>query len=151
MLKNIYYPLKLQYNTFEIQTRKKGGQYMEFGEILRALREERRLSQSELAKVLNVSNVAISHYERGAREPNNEMLKKVSQYFNVSIDYLLGKNVPKWATDEDLIIFDEALKRNGVAMTYNGVELSEEDKIKLDAMIKAMLWERIKDNKKGGF
>ena len=124
---------------------------MEFGEILRALREERRLSQSELAKVLNVSNVAISHYERDAREPNNEMLKKVSQYFNVSIDYLLGKNVPKWATDEDLIIFDEALKRNGVAMTYNGVELSEEDKIKLDAMIKAMLWERIKDNKKGGF
>ena len=151
MLKNIYYPLKLQYNTIEIQTRKKGGLYMEFGEILRALREERRLSQSELAKVLNVSNVAISHYERGAREPNNEMLKKVSQYFNVSIDYLLGKNVPKWATDEDLIIFDEALKRNGVAMTYNGVELSEEDKIKLDAMIKAMLWERIKDNKKGGF
>ena len=124
---------------------------MEFGEILRALREERRLSQSELAKVLNVSNVAISHYERGAMEPNNEMLKKVSQYFNVSIDYLLGKNVPKWATDEDLIIFDEALKRNGVAMTYNGVELSEEDKIKLDAMIKAMLWERIKDNKKRGF
>lgn len=120
---------------------------MKFGEILRALREEKRLSQSELAKVLNVSNVAISHYERGAREPNNEMLKMVSQYFNVSIDYLLGKNVPKWATEEDEIIFDEALKRNDVAMTYNGVELSEEDKIKLDAMIKAMLWERIKDSK----
>ena len=120
---------------------------MKFGEILRSLREEKRLSQSELAKVLNVSNVAISHYERGAREPNNEMLKMVSQYFNVSIDYLLGKNVPKWATEEDAIIFDEALKRNDVAMTYNGVELSKEDKIKLDAMIKAMLWERIKGSK----
>lgn len=120
---------------------------MKFGKILRSLREEKRLSQSELAKVLNVSNVAISHYERGAREPNNEMLKMVSKCFNVSIDYLLNNSVPKPSAEKVIIIFDEALKRNDVAMTYNGVELSEEDKIKLDAMIKAMLWERIKDSK----
>lgn len=46
-----------------------------------------------------------------------------------------------------LLFFDEALKRNSVVMSYNGIELSEEDKMQLDGMIRAMLWERIKKGK----
>ena len=50
-------------------------------------------------------------------------------------------------TDEDVIKFDKALKRNDVVMSYDGVELTDEEKLQLDGMIRGMLWQRIKDSK----
>ena len=84
------------------------------------------------------------------QSPSSERLQKVAEYFDVSTDYLLGRSdIPKWATNEDVIVFDQALKRNSVIMSYNGIELSEEDKLQLEGMIKAMLWEKIQQNKGG--
>ena len=47
------------------------------------------MSQQELADVLNITREALSHYETGGREPNLRMLMKMSEYFGVSIDYLV--------------------------------------------------------------
>ena len=61
------------------------------GARIKLLREEMGLKQEELAKKLSVSPSAIGMYERGLREPNNELTLRIANFFNVSIDYLLGK------------------------------------------------------------
>lgn len=65
---------------------------MSFSEKLKLLRKEKGLSQIELAKKLNISRQSISNYENGLRFPNDEkLIVKISDFFNVSIDYLFGK------------------------------------------------------------
>lgn len=63
----------------------------DFAVILRKLRNEYGYTQDELAKKLNVSKSRINMYERGEREPNFEMLEKIADFFNVDMNYLLGK------------------------------------------------------------
>lgn len=57
---------------------------------LKQIRKERNLNQLKVAMDLNISREALSHYETGKREPSIDMLKKLSKYFNVSIDYLIN-------------------------------------------------------------
>lgn len=59
-------------------------------ENLKILRKEKGLTQEDMAKVLNVSRVTYSRYERGIYETDNNTLIKLSKFFNVSVDYLLG-------------------------------------------------------------
>lgn len=63
---------------------------MLFGGILSELREEHGLKQTDLAKILHISNSSISAYENGTRLPNVEILMAMAKYFNVTTDYLLG-------------------------------------------------------------
>ncbi len=56
---------------------------------LEELRKKSNLSQTELGKILNLSQKAISRYENGTAEPDLQTLKKIANFFNVSIDYLL--------------------------------------------------------------
>ncbi len=57
---------------------------------LKQIRKERNLNQLKVAMDLNISREALSHYENGKREPSLEMLNKLSEYFNVSIDFLIN-------------------------------------------------------------
>ena len=57
---------------------------------LRQIRKEKGLTQLKVAMDLNISREALSHYENGKREPDIKMLTKMSEYFNVSIDYLIS-------------------------------------------------------------
>jgi transcriptional regulator with XRE-family HTH domain len=60
-------------------------------ERLRSLREEKNLTQKELAQVLSLSSKStITNYEQNDREPDYETLIKIAKYFGVSTDYLLG-------------------------------------------------------------
>ena len=58
---------------------------------LRELRTQKGLTQAELSKTLQVSASSIGMYEQGRREPDNETLGRIANYFNVSTDYLLGR------------------------------------------------------------
>ncbi len=60
--------------------------------ILKELREARNLSQTDVAKVLNITRQAYNHYETGVRLPSLESLIMIADYFDVSTDYLLGRN-----------------------------------------------------------
>lgn len=62
-----------------------------FNERLKALRKEKDLKQSELAEAINVTQRKISYWETGQLEPDLENLWKLSDYFNVSVDFLIGK------------------------------------------------------------
>lgn len=76
------------YVTFYLVT--SGGIFM-FGDILRELRLDNKMTQEELSSKLGVSRVVLSKYETGDNEPDFAFLVRVSDYFNVSTDYLLGK------------------------------------------------------------
>jgi len=56
---------------------------------LRAIRKSKGFSQVKVSMDLNISREAISNYETGKRSPDVEMLVKFSDYYNVSIDYLI--------------------------------------------------------------
>lgn len=63
-----------------------------FGQRLKRIRTDNGMSQVELAKLINSTNQAISQYESGKRRPDYETLSSISDIFNVSVDYLLGKD-----------------------------------------------------------
>lgn len=63
-----------------------------FGERLRYLRTSRDMSQMDLAKSLKISKSSVNMYERCEREPNLVMLEVIADFFNVDLDYLLGKS-----------------------------------------------------------
>ena len=52
---------------------------------------KKNMSQQELADALGISKSSINMYERGERQPNFEVLEAIADFFNVDIDYLLGR------------------------------------------------------------
>lgn len=64
---------------------------MEFKDVLKNLRKARGLSQIELAAKLGVSPALIGMYETGQRKPSFEMEEAIGDFFNVSTDYLRGR------------------------------------------------------------
>ena len=63
---------------------------------LKIVRKTKKYSQLKVAMDLSISREALSHYENGKRSPDLQMLRKLSEYFNVSIDFLVnGKEFEK--------------------------------------------------------
>ena len=58
---------------------------------IKQLREERGLTQIELAKILKISNTTLSQYETGARVPSDDIKTALADYFGVSLDFLFGR------------------------------------------------------------
>ncbi len=67
---------------------------------IKELRDEKNISQLELAKKLNLTQQSISLYEKGDREPSIDVLKSIANFFNVSLDYLLGKSDVRNVNDD---------------------------------------------------
>ena len=86
-----------------------------FGERLRSLREHQELSQGEAAQKLGIIQNTYSRYERGIREPDYATLKKIANFYGVSIDYLLGNDDP--SIEEDLTDLENILM-NGHYTVY---------------------------------
>ena len=63
-----------------------------FGNRLKKLRSEKRITGEELGKILNVTKVAVSNWESDRRFPDQDTLKNIADYFDVSVDYLLCRN-----------------------------------------------------------
>lgn len=57
-----------------------------------SLRNEKNITQSQLAEELNISPSAIGMYEQGRRKPSYELLEEICDYFNVDMDYLMGRS-----------------------------------------------------------
>lgn len=61
-----------------------------FGKRLSGLRKSTQVTQQELASFMNVTQATISNWEKGKKNPNIQDLIDLSNFFNVSSDYLLG-------------------------------------------------------------
>lgn len=66
-----------------------------FASIITATRRRRGISQKQAAMELGISQSLLSHYEKGIRECNLDFLVKLSEYYGVSCDYLLGHSTAK--------------------------------------------------------
>jgi Predicted transcriptional regulators len=64
---------------------------MSLPEMISELRKDKGILQKELAQLLGVSIGTISNYETGVHNPEIETLIKLADYFNVSVDYMLGR------------------------------------------------------------
>ena len=80
-----------------------GGEYMDFGKRLIDIRKKHGYTRESLAQSLGISKYTLRNYELGATEPGHTFLKKISNFFHVSIDYLMG------LTDEQEILENFAL------------------------------------------
>lgn len=63
---------------------------MEFRERLQRLREKKRISRKVLSELCGLNSDAIRRYERGEAEPTLHSLVAIAEYFEVSVDYLIG-------------------------------------------------------------
>lgn len=61
-----------------------------FTDILKDLRLSKGLNKRQISEMLEMPYTTYNNYETGTREPNSDVLRKLSSFFDVSIDYLLG-------------------------------------------------------------
>jgi len=76
---------------------------MILGYRLRELRKENRMSQADLGKLLGVSKVSISGYEKGTRIPSLQILNGILDVFGVSADYLMGRELNVVCEDDEMV------------------------------------------------
>lgn len=77
-----------------------------FGKRLKELRVEKELTQEQLGRIFNIRKGTVSNWENGNRFPDEKTIIKLADFFDVSIDYLLGrtnKRQPHHLTKEDII------------------------------------------------
>lgn len=79
------------------------------GDRLKRLRGKR--TQSEVAKSLGITRARYSHYENGRNEPDNEMLQKLADYYQVTVDYLLGYDNEEKKEGDIIDLLEEIKKR----------------------------------------
>lgn len=100
----------------------------DFPNVFRQLRIKEHFSQQELADKLGISKSAISMYENGNREPDLETLERIADFFNVDMDYLIGrKKTPNSFRAENTIHFDDVED----LVARNGKKMSQEQKLRL--------------------
>lgn len=73
---------------------------MTFGERLKELRREKRLTQIQFAEAFQISNGTIGMWETNKRQPDQSTLVKLATFFNVTTDYLLGREEKKLIDNE---------------------------------------------------
>jgi transcriptional regulator with XRE-family HTH domain len=100
------------------------------GKRIKLLRTEKEVTQKELADFLSLTPKMISFYEKGERFPPHDIISKLSDYFNVTTDYLLCKTDKRNTSDEteeekDIEkAIDELLQQDGLMLC--GDELDDE-------------------------
>ncbi|RBS17164.1 hypothetical protein EA94_01198 [Enterococcus faecalis] len=110
---------------------------MEFGQILRQLRKQRKLTQKELADIIFVEQTTISGYENGKIQPTAKVIIELADYFDVSTNYLLGQPKKNKNQLEQIIdsTIDELKNEDTLLFMKNG-EFDENTARLLKAAIK---------------
>ncbi len=83
-----------------------------FPERLIVLREQNGMTRQQLADVLGISRASLEYYEKGQRTPDINMLYRLSEYFNISADYMLGRTQREGKTNT----INEASKYTGLSV-----------------------------------
>ena len=105
-----------------------------FGKRLRMLRERKGFTKKKMSEELQMPYTTYLHYEDGTNQPNNEVLVKIAEYFEISIDWLLDykpKNKNSPVINKQWEVFEKKLNL-----------FSIEELNKLDSYIEFLIWER---------
>ena len=90
------------------------------GDRIRDLRNQRRISQTDLSKILHVSQQTVTKWETGKAEPSSGAISNLANFFGVSADFLLGTNTKEHNNTADLADKD-------TIFTYEGRPIPAED------------------------
>lgn len=95
------------------------------GDRIKELRNQMNIFQQDLAKALNVSKSTVAMWETNKREPNSEMLISLAEFFNCSVDYLIGRDTARINDD----VLDQVNELDLDALSYYGniLEAQKED------------------------
>ncbi|HZG84917.1 helix-turn-helix transcriptional regulator [Paenibacillus sp.] len=114
------------------------------GQRISELRESQKLTQGELSSRLGITRASLSHYETGRRVPDYETIKKIADFFRVSVDYLIGRTEDSEPTvNENVKIFEESLELSDetilerFTLTVDGRELTPEEAKRFIAFVRA--------------
>lgn len=128
------------------------------GQIIKDLRRSKKLSQTEFAKIVGVSQTTVTAWETGKAEPSSSAITRIADYFDVSTDYLLGRPEKKLSSEEqetkDLKKFLEDNLDNG--MTFGDGKVTQEDREKLEIALTQIFYRyhdefKKRKEEKGGF
>ena len=103
------------------------------GQTIRDLRKLKKMSQSELAKVVGVSQTTVTAWETGKAEPSSSAISSLADYFNVTTDYLLGRPEKKDDDNVDYVALDKALDN---ARSFDGEPMDDHDRENLRGILK---------------
>ncbi|MER2190655.1 MAG: helix-turn-helix transcriptional regulator [Solibacillus sp.] len=119
---------------------------MDFGTRLTALRKQKKLLQADLANKIGIARATYGAYEQGTRQPDFDTLEKIADFFEVSIDYLLGRTDTPALTpqEKDEAEFQTFINDPELGIWYKELPKSDEEELrKLRA-----IWEMIKSERK---
>ena len=109
----------------------------DFKDMLKYLRNRENLSQAELAQKLGVGKSTISMYEVGKRQPDFETLELIADFFNVDMNFLLGKQILTAKDSREISSIlantEELLQQEG--LMFDGEPASRES---IDSILSAM-------------
>ncbi|WP_407892658.1 helix-turn-helix domain-containing protein [Lacticaseibacillus sp. N501-2] len=102
--------------------------------------EQPRTRQVDIAKMLGIGTSTYSMYEQGLREPDDETKIKIAQYFNVSVDYLVGNSdlrtpYPTRSVDTELSALRHQLRDPTAKVVYHQQELGAPVRKSLAALL----------------
>lgn len=92
---------------------------MNIGEQILFLRKNRGITQEQLAQKLGITNQAVSKWESGQCLPDIQLLPEIAEYFNVSVDELMGRTAAK--NDDDILI----ILKNKIECAESGTEMAQ--------------------------
>ncbi len=100
---------------------------MDFGSRITSVRKQKKISQSELGKLANVSGDIVGKYERNEMKPSIETARRLANALNVTLDYLVG--------DSDTTVFDKDITKR----IEDIIDMGSEDKNALFKIIDAYI------------
>lgn len=103
-----------------------------FAKRLTDLREKKNLYQKNIAEIFNVEQATVSNWEKGKRIPDSETLIKLANFFGVSVDYLLGNDIPTTTSEKELKeleVLKQLLIRNGFMKSDEDLTNEEIDRL----------------------
>lgn len=109
-------------------------------ERLKELRKSRKITQTELANILNVEQTTVSKWENDKTMPDIEMLKKISGYFNVSISEIIEDEQPNLIISQQPKVPEEKQRLVNLVLSLNDDEISDAEQL-----LRGYLFARNKD------
>ena len=98
---------------------------------LKELRKDKGLTQKDLGDILGVGKTTISMYENGNSTPNDEIKLKICDYFDISLDYLIGKSsIKNYSENPHFESIDNMVKKNGIhtlAAHFENEDFTQDD------------------------
>lgn len=119
-------------------------------ERIRELRISSGLTQQELGAVLGVAKNTVSQYETGRNAPNDDIKIAMANYFNVSMDYLMGKTDQSGFDSKTPSVFASQITADGITAIHTYAALSPANKKRAEDYIQMLSeWEKAYLDKQG--